>query len=73
MTAIQSLPVTIGLPAECLSVLDALRRKRNLSDYTGEEIDESFTDSCIHEAKQLMDEVQSWLKQSRPDLVGRTS
>ena len=68
MTAIQSLTVTIGLPPERLTVLDALRRKRNLSDYTGEDIDDISTDSCIREAEQLIDEVVKWLKQNRPEL-----
>ena len=36
---IQSLPKTIGLDAERVIVFDALRNKRNLSDYTGRPID----------------------------------
>jgi len=39
-TLIQSLPKTIGLPGERMIVLDQLRKKRNLSDYTGEGISE---------------------------------
>ena len=37
MTVLQSLPTTIGLDNSRLAVLDALRRKRNLNDYTGAE------------------------------------
>ena len=37
-TVIQSLPKTIGLDAARVAVLDALRNKRNLSDYTGRPI-----------------------------------
>jgi len=33
---IQSLPLTLGLQNEVWVVLDALRRKRNASDYTGD-------------------------------------
>jgi hypothetical protein len=35
-TAIQTLPQTIGLPVERMIVLDALRKQRNLSDYSGD-------------------------------------
>ena len=69
MTVLQSLPKTIGLPSERMMVLDALRRKRNLSDYTGEDIDDVSVDNCIREAEQLLDEVTTWLKKNRLDLV----
>ena len=35
-TAIQSLTLTIGLPVDRMIVLDALRKQRNLSDYSGD-------------------------------------
>ncbi|MDP3911889.1 MAG: hypothetical protein Q8Q14_16010 [Gemmatimonadales bacterium] len=35
MTVVQALSLTIGLPAARITVLDTLRRKRNISDYTG--------------------------------------
>ena len=42
-----------------------LRRKRNLSDHTGEEIDESLVDSCSSEAEQLL---EARLRQACPAL-----
>ncbi len=69
MTVLQSLPTTIGLPRERMMVLDALRRKRNLSDYTGEDIDDVSVGNCMHEAEQLLREVETWLKESRPALI----
>jgi len=69
MTVVQSLTKTIGLPGERVTVLDALRRKRNLSDYTGENIDEVSTENCIKAAEQMLAEVTDWLKASRPDLI----
>ena len=69
MTVLQSLPKTIGLSSERMRMLDTLRRKRNLSDYTGEGIDDVSTDHCIHEAEQLLNEVKTWLMQHRPGLV----
>ena len=40
MTVLQSLAVTIGLPGERMLLLDTLRRKRNLSNYMGEDVDD---------------------------------
>ncbi len=57
MTVVQSLPKTIGLESNKLVVLDVLRRKRNLSDYTGEEIDETLVENCSSEAEQLLEAV----------------
>ncbi|MEP7311506.1 MAG: hypothetical protein ABI859_02895 [Pseudomonadota bacterium] len=62
MTLIQSLPLTIGLQAKRVVVLDALRRQRNVADYTGDDIDESMTGHCIAEARRLVDDVLAWRK-----------
>ena len=70
MTVVQSLPKTIGLESNKLVVLDVLRKKRNLSDYAGEEIDETLVENCSSEAEQLLEAVSSWLKQNHPDLAG---
>lgn len=69
MTVVQSLPTTIGLPSDRMTVLDALRRKRNLSDYLGEDVDDVSAENCIREAEQLLREVEAWLKKNRSDLV----
>jgi len=66
---IQSLPKTIGLPADRLKVLDVLRRKRNLSDYTGKEIDGASVKECQAEAGKLLGEVTDWIKKNRPNLA----
>jgi hypothetical protein len=68
-TVIQSLPKTIGLPGARVAVLDALRKKRNLSDYTGKQIDASSLATCIEEAERLLGEVIEWLATNRPELV----
>lgn len=67
--ALQSLPKTLGVDAGRVAVLDALRRKRNLSDYTGEEIDEGSVKACRAEASKLLEEVAAWLKKNRPELA----
>ena len=68
-TVIQSLPKTIGLDAQRVAVLDALRNKRNLSDYTGRPIDRASLSSCIDEATQLLNDAMAWLAANHPDLV----
>lgn len=35
-TALQTLPLTIGLAKDRMILLDALRKQRNLADYEGE-------------------------------------
>jgi hypothetical protein len=69
MTVLQSLPTTIGLPAERMIVLDTLRRKRNLADYTGEDIDDGSAERCAQEARQLLEDVEGWLAAFRPHLI----
>jgi len=55
-----------------VKVLDTLRRKRNLSDYTGDDIDDSSVDHCIAEAARLLQDVIVWLRKHRPELIERT-
>ncbi len=69
MTVIQSLPQTIGLPSGRMQILDVLRRKRNLTDYSGGWIDEGTMEQCISEAKILLTDVEAWLGEHRPDLL----
>ena len=70
VTVVQGLPLTIGLAPARVKVLDTLRRKRNLSDYTGEDIDDSSAEHCIAEADRLLQDVTAWLKGHRPQLIG---
>lgn len=69
VTVIQSLPKTIGLKGERVAVLDALRHKRNLSDYAGDDIDHASVETCIKEAGNLLKEVDAWVRKIRPDLA----
>lgn len=68
-TVIQSLPKSIGLPVERVSVLDTLRNKRNLSDYTGKDIDSASLATCITEAQRLLGEVGDWLTANHRELM----
>lgn len=68
-TVVQALSLTIGLAPTRVTVLDTLRRKRNLADYTGEDIDDASVDACIVEANALLKDVSAWLKSERPALA----
>lgn len=68
-TAIQSLIHTIGLPADAVIVLDALRKQRNLSDYDGDPVSEKTVSDCIASAQALVKQVRDWLRTQRPDLL----
>ena len=69
VTVLQGLTLTIGLAPARVTVLDTLRRKRNTSDYTGEDIDDSSAEHCTAEADRLLQDVTAWLKAHRPQLV----
>lgn len=69
MTVLQSLPKTMGLPGVRLAVLDTFRRKRNLADYIGEEIDEGSVKQCVKEAERLQEDVTAWLAVSHTELT----
>jgi hypothetical protein len=68
-TVIQSLPKTIGLSGARVAVLDKLRRKRNLSDYTGEGVSEVEAASCMRAARELTSALESWLRKAHPELI----
>jgi hypothetical protein len=68
-TAIQTLPLTVGLPPAKVIVLDALRKQRNLSDYSGDLVPVSAAAECLLSAKDLLAHVRAWLKTQRPDMI----
>ena len=69
MTVIQALVHTIDLPPTRIVVLDMFRRKRNISDYEGEDLDDASVEACAAEAARLVTDVTDWLKANRPDLL----
>ena len=66
-TMIQSLRKTIGLDYETMTLLDALRKQRNLADYSGDLIPESAVKECIVQAEHLLASVRSLLIDKHPD------
>lgn len=53
-TAIQALPLTLALDGATVIVLDALRKQRNLNDYTGDSVNEALLAECIAQAESLL-------------------
>lgn len=51
-------------------VLDQLRKKRNLSDYSGEGVTEEEAAACVRAAEELASTVEKWMRANRPDLSG---
>ena len=68
-TALQTLPLTIGLPTERMIVLDALRKQRNLADYQGDSVPEQTATECFGQAQQLLADVKAWLTAHKPKLA----
>lgn len=68
-TMIQSLPKTIGLDTDTMVVLDALRKQRNVADYSGDLIPDGMTQECIMHAKSLFISLNQWLKSEHPELI----
>jgi len=67
MTVLQSLPLSMGLASKRMLVLDTFRRKRNLSDYMGEDIDDGSAEICAQEAERLLGEVAEWMAKTHPE------
>lgn len=50
-------------------VLDAMRKKRNLNDYSGDGVSKGETESCLRAAETLFDDVRVWLKVNHPEML----
>jgi len=68
-TAIQTLPLTIGIDQSTVIVLDALRKQRNVSDYEGDPISDQVVIECIKQAENLYHTVIAWISKNRSDLA----
>ena len=68
-TAIQTLPLSLGLPQAKVIVLDALCKQRTLSDYAGDLIPDAAAAECLASAQELLTHLRARLKAQRPDLL----
>ncbi len=69
MTMIQVLSQTVNLDKQTVIVLDALRKQRNVADYSGDIVADSTVKECISHAEGLLNKVKQWLKDNKPDLI----
>ncbi|MGB5104637.1 MAG: hypothetical protein WBO04_15145 [Steroidobacteraceae bacterium] len=63
-TVIATLRLTVGVPADQIRLLDALRRQRNVNDYTGDVIDSNAVRECVTAADALLEQIRQWLEKS---------
>ena len=68
-TALQALPLTMGLPNDIIIVLDALRKQRNLNDYEGDPIGDAVVTECLAQAQILLAHTRKFLQTQFPDLL----
>ena len=68
-TMIQTLPKTMGLDTEIMIVLDALRKQRNVADYSGDLVADTAVTECIDRARQLWKTISEWLNHNHPELL----
>lgn len=61
-TMIQLLPQTLGTDKKTVIILDAMRKQRNIADYSGDIIPESAVVTCIAQAEALLNDFKKWLK-----------
>jgi hypothetical protein len=71
-TMIQSLALTMDVPKSVWLVLDAWRKKHNLSDYTGEGMDSASIHKCAAQAESLIAHTMSWLEKNHPQLIAES-
>jgi len=68
-TMIQALGQTVGADSQTMILLDALRKQRNVADYSGDLVPESAVKDCVKEAESLLHKVTNWISTNRPDLL----
>ncbi|MES2384949.1 MAG: DNA-binding protein [Pseudomonadota bacterium] len=69
VTLIQSLPLTLGVDNATWVVLDALRRKRNSNDYTGDVVTPEMVAECAAQANMLHRTLRQHLQKHHPQLL----
>lgn len=69
VTLIQSLPLTLGVDSASWVVLDALRRKRNGNDYTGDLVTPDMVAECVSQAARLRTLLIDHLTKMHPALL----
>lgn len=68
MTMVQSLVHTIGIEPTRMRVLDTIRHKRNVVEYSGEEVEPSDAREAVAAARALLADVKAWLAKQHSEL-----
>ena len=63
--------MTVGLAQPKVILLDALRKQRNLADYSGELVTDAIAAECLASAKELFAHMRAWLEANKPELSSR--
>ena len=58
----QLLPQTLGIDKKTVTILDAMRKQRNIADYSGDIIPENAIVACIAQAEALLKDFKKWLR-----------
>jgi len=69
MTMLQVLNQTVNLDKQTVIVLDALRKQRNVADYSGDIVPDGAVKECISYAEKLLNHIKQWLKDNKPNLI----
>lgn len=69
VTLIQSLSLTLGVNTTTWVLLDALRRKRNANDYTGDGVTPDMVTECIEQGQKLRTLLQQHLQTQHPTVI----
>lgn len=69
MTLLQSLGKTVGVDKETVIFLDALRKQRNVVDYSGDLVSGHMVRESIDQGEALYRQVHEWLTQHKPELL----
>lgn len=58
-TMIQTLPKTLEIPHTQMIILDALRKQRNVADYSGDLVTDAVVNECILQAETLWEIIET--------------
>jgi hypothetical protein len=68
-TAIQTLPLTLGVSAQVVMRLDYLRKQRNVTEYSGDLVSDADIAECLVQAEALYAIALAWLKKNKTALL----
>lgn len=67
--AIQTLPLTLGIDSQMVARLDYLRKRRNVTEYSGDLVTDAEVAECVKQAEALNAVALAWLKRNKKELL----